>query len=292
MRVIVLTAVESKSKIIAGFPEYVVFSTNVPSTIFYTLDGTEPDQDSAIATGPVYLPTTERHVTLKVFAISGNVYSETLEFKYCNEFQDIDRTRRVDEEGINILPPCDPVVDNLSTDIYGNQTQETSIPFSELDMVASTTDSIGQELEGGTSLSFVNFPNKKLASNTTHHGKVSSTSDGYFDPYAGLILINGSSQEELSAQVVKIINRPYASMDLTSKAYNDIYQKNELVTANLVKPIYNPATGLTVFYYFDSRECRWIFSTQKTEPKSFVLDWGKNNFSFQWIHEPSGTRLF
>lgn len=292
MSVIVLTAVESKKQIIAGFPEYVTFSTNIPATIFYTLDGTEPTDDSQIAVGPIYIPTTGKKVTLKAFARTASVYSETLEFDYCAEFQDLDRTRRVDEEGLNILPPCDPVVDSLSKDIYGNPTQETSIPFQDLEMVASETNSIGEKLQQGTSLPFINKPSIKLGFDTTHHNKISSVLDGYFDPSAGVILIDGSTPENLANQVVKIINRPYNSMDTLSKQYNQMYYRSDLVTANYVRTHTNLETGKSVAYYFDSRECRWIMSTQLSEQKRKTLDWGENNFSFQWITEPSMTKLF
>jgi hypothetical protein len=292
MSTIVLTVEESKTQIVAGFPEYVTFSTNVPATIFYTLDGSEPTDDSSIATGKVYLATDQQKITLKVFARTPSVYSETLEFEYSNAAQDIDKTRRVGEEGLNILPPCDPVVDHLSKDAFGNCVQETSIPFQDLEMVASETNSIGEPLEGGTSLSFVNFSYKKLKSDTGYHGKITNTNDSYFDPVSALIIINGSTHEDMAAQVVKVINRPYHSMDLVSNSYNESYQRADLVSANFVRSISDPKTGITVFYYFDSRECRWIKSIQQTQPKTVTLDWGENNFVFRWVQEPSASRLF
>ena len=39
---------ESDGELFDGFPEYIVFKTSIPATVYYTLDGKVPDEDSLI----------------------------------------------------------------------------------------------------------------------------------------------------------------------------------------------------------------------------------------------------
>ena len=58
--------------------------------------------------------------------------------------------------------------------------------------------------------------------------------------------------------------------------------------------VYNGITGDIVFYYYDSRENRWIKSIQKTDKK--VFDFSKvspsgNRRVFNWIQDPVMSKL-
>ena len=135
----------------------------------------------------------------------------------------------------------------------------------------------------------VSVPVPPLAS-----AKTSSPNDNNldFDPKAGLIIIDGSSPEKMKGQSVKIINRPSDTLAPRSNFYKDRLDACQVITANLVRYIVNPKTGKMIFYYFDSRECRWVESIQQITPKG--LDIGKltgNPRVFAWVQDPIMSKL-
>jgi hypothetical protein len=71
MAVISVTVTQSSEQVVAGIPKTVSITTNITSTIFYTLDGTDPTLFSTIYTGPIFLPFDQLLVTLKILATNG-----------------------------------------------------------------------------------------------------------------------------------------------------------------------------------------------------------------------------
>ena len=75
-------------------------------------------------------------------------------------------------------------------------------------------------------------------------------------------------------------------------------KKNAPVTGNLVRYIYNPRTGYIKFYYFESKESRWIISKQKFNPKQISIDIptprGRTGgyVVVRWIQDRTMSRLF
>lgn len=294
---IILTVVESTSQIISGIPEYIVVETNIPAIIFYTFDGTDPTIDSSFMTdNTLYISTSQNTINVKILAISGADYSDIFEHEWGTIIPFY--TKRFENtEGISILPSGAEVVDSLSVNSDGDPTRETSIEFEDLDMVASSRD-IYKKYDGGkTSLDFINFKLEMLLSEPEqpYQSKSSSPNDNNidFDPKAGLIIIDGSTQERLNSQSIKIINRPYNTMSTRSECYNEHIQSQSILTGNFVRHFVNPQTGTVVFYYFDSRECRWINSIQHITPKR--LDLGQqvgNPRVFAWVSDPIMSKIF
>ena len=103
--VILLTIQESVEEIISGIPEEIFLSANVPATIFFTLDGTDPDTGSDMYVDGIIMPTDGITITLKAIAISGIMQSAILEETYSTDQSNIDRARLNGDEGINLLPP-------------------------------------------------------------------------------------------------------------------------------------------------------------------------------------------
>lgn len=68
MAVISISITESSEQIVSGIPKFVNISTNIPSTIFYTIDGSTPTLFSNIYTEAIFLPIDKPTATLKVFA--------------------------------------------------------------------------------------------------------------------------------------------------------------------------------------------------------------------------------
>jgi hypothetical protein len=291
---IIITVVQSTNQIISGIPEYVEVETNIPSVVFYTFDGTDPTIESEFLTGTrLLLPTAVNNVLLKLIAIAGSESSDIFEHEWVTTVNAV--TKRFEQtQGINILPPNSQVVDSIAVTADGTAARETSIEFVDLEMKATDRDKY-KKFEGGkTSLEFINFRLEILVNEIPYQSKVSSPNNNLdFDPKAGLIIIDGSTPEKMSAQSIKIINRPNNTMAPRSDAYNYRTSQESVQSSNLVRYFINPKTGKMVFYYFDSRECRWIQSIQQITPK--VLDIGQqvgNPKVFSWIQDPIMSKIF
>lgn len=291
---ILLTVTESTKQIVAGIPESLSLTTNIPATIFYTLDGTDPDESSSIVEDSVViLPTEFLEFTFKAIAITDSESTDIFEQIYSqtpNQF-----TKRFSEtDGISILPAGSEAVEYLSYDQNNNEAQQTSIPYIDLELKPSSRDTYKKYDDGKTSVDFINFTLELISSEIPYQSKVSSVNRNIdFDPMAGLIIIDGSTEEAKKSQVVKIINRPYNTMNTRSNFYNEHLQSNPVVFGNLVRYFVNPVTGKIVFYYYDSRECRWIESIQSISQKKLDLtNHMRNNYVFPWIEDPVMSKIF
>lgn len=287
--VILLTIEESENQLFSGIPEYVEFSTNVPATVFFTTDGETPTSGSEIAVGRVFMPTDGTTFSLKAIAISGAFSSDILEISYFTEQSDLDRARLIGDEGITVLSAGGTPVDNLAVDSDGNPAQETEVPVVDLDIVTSEVNRIGEENPGRTSKDFINFATVTITKDNSF--KISDVSSDNFDPTAKVIVIDGSTQEAIDNQSVRIINRPNNTMAPTSRFYNPHMEQWPLISGNLVRPMYNPKTGKAVFYYTESRENRWIKSIQEVEYNTVTISPSKKTLVFRWVDERGMAKL-
>jgi hypothetical protein len=297
--IVVLTLEESEDQIISGFPESITLSTGVlPSTIFYTLDGSDPDEDSEIFVNKITLPTTGLTTTLKAVAkvvdLSGTYYSGIVEKTYFTKQTKVDKTRLIGKEGINILPPGKTPIDNLSFNSDGDIAQATTIPIQKLDLIGSTANYKGEDISGSTTLDFINFAEKP---ESIKKPIVSSPNNNNinFDPKSFYIVIDGFTPEALDNQIVRIINRPHGTMDLVSPFYARGIQNQQVTTSNFVRYMINPNSDKIVLYYRESREGRWIKSIQKTEIKTLNLSKTASppsSFVFRWIENRAQSKLY
>jgi hypothetical protein len=291
---IIITVVQSTNQIISGIPEYVEVETNIPAVVFYTFDGTDPTLDSNFLTGTrLLLPTSGNSVSLKLVAIAGSESSDIFEHEWITIVNNI--TKRFEEtQGINILPPGVDTVDSLAITQSGSAARETSIEFVDLEIKATDRDKFKKFERGKTSLDFINFKLELIINEDPYQSKVSTVNNNLdFDPKAGLIIIDGSTPEKMTAQTIKIINRPTDTMAPRSDSYNFRVGRDSVQSSNLVRYFINPKTGKMVFYYFDSRECRWIQSIQQITPKTLNIGQQVGNPKvFSWIQDPVMSKIF
>jgi len=295
MAIIILTMTESDNQLITGIPEYVVFSTSEPSTIYYTFDGEDPTEDSDMAVGNVYLPTLIPSFTLKAISLINNDASIILEQDYAVLQDDLGVSRRTGREGVSVLPVGRDIIDSLAYDADGYAAQETSIDVTDLDIIASRTNRLGEKIvDGSSSRSFINFIKPEITSITEEYRSSPNNDNVSFNPNASVIVIDGSSVENAESQIVKIINRPHGTMSVVSPFYNEHLQSEPIVTGNFVRSMYNPTTGKIVFYYSESRENRWIKSIQKVEslPRLNLTCRMVPTFVFQWIEDRAMSKIF
>ncbi len=288
MSTIILTMTESITEIVSGVPISVTFDTNIPSNIFYTFDGTDPSEDNGqIAIDEVFLPTSGVTFTLKVIAISGSDSSDILEVEYATE-QNITKSRLTGKEGINITPVNKPIVDHRGVDADGNDALETHIPFQELDLQTSRANNRGiKSRKTETSIDFIQFPELEPVLSVPVRSDLSSVN---FDPRAKVITINGYSVEDRAAQQIEFINRPHDSFSSNSNSFNS--KMYPAITGNLVRMIAIPGTDIVMFYYYESRESRWIVSKQQYNLSELSLSPKVNTLVFRWVSRKSNSALF
>jgi hypothetical protein len=290
---ILLTIVEGDTELLDGFPETISFETDIPATVFYTLDGTTPTENSLIAIGKVFLPTLSGTLQVKAIAISGDDSSDVVSVKYENESTTLGGPRILGEEGIVVMGYGDEAVSSLGYTADGEAALKTSRDVNDLSLKGSKTDSIGVEIGGGkTSYSFVNFSLK----NEPSLPKETSTpnSNPNFDPSAKFIIIDGSTDEARDNQVVKIVNRPYNTFGTTTNFYKErLGEKEPIITGNYVRSFYNRETGKYVSYYWESLESRWIRSEQTISKKTLKIGpRSVKRFVYRWIQDRALSQLF
>lgn len=291
---IILSITEGEYELFDGFPEYVEIHSDIPSTIYYTLDGTSPDDRSLIAAGKVYLPTLSGTVTVKAVAVLGQEHSDVLEKAYYNESISADGRRNLGKEGITVYKDGADPLDSMAFSYEGEPMRSILSSRDDLDLKASMTDSLGTAFSNGkTSFDFVNFEIKQI---DPERKRVSSPNNNHnFDAAAPVIHIDGFSQDSKENQVVKIVNRPYNTFGPTTSFYKErLGQKEPIITGNYVRSFYNPKTKKYVSFYYESLESRWLRSEQVLDgDRSLSVAAGKTkSFVYRWIQDRALSQLF
>jgi hypothetical protein len=88
MAVISVTVTQSYEQVVSGIPKTVSITTNIPATIFYTLDGSTPTLFSTIYTGPIFIPYNQLLVTLSILATNGVDSSPIVVEQYITDIVD------------------------------------------------------------------------------------------------------------------------------------------------------------------------------------------------------------
>jgi hypothetical protein len=297
MAVLTITAVGLGPQLMAGIPQLVELETNLPATIYFTLDGSEPTVTSPVYTQVIQLPTM-MHVHLRALAISGPD-SGTLNITFA-ALPIVHPTRRFEGYGAGIVVDAYGVPE-VVIDGYGPDEQRpvgdfeypvnvpvrgSDIPLINLETKYSRT---GFDGEGPGTLISVGFPQDLGQRESAVDAKASSPNHNnvYFNPRSLFIVIDG--RDGYQDQSVFIINRPFGgTMDeVKYLGGKTLYQESPYISGGLVRQFYNYEKGIGVFYYFDHNECRWIKSIQKMEeklPPNVGMRRGGNPLVFSWIH--------
>jgi hypothetical protein len=276
MAVLTITAVGLGPQLIAGIPQLVELVTNLPATVFFTLDGSEPNVSSPVYVYAIELPTATR-IRLRALAVSGPD-TGTLDITFSALPGIVHPTRRFDGYGGGIIIDGygvpEVVVDGYGPDTTREITDGTypvdlpvrgsDIPLADLDIKYSRTN---EEGDGTGTLIAIGFPSDLGQRESAVDPRASSPNHNnvYFNPRSQFIVIDG--RDGYADQSVFIINRPMGgTMDdtkyLGGKA---VYEPAPYISGALARHFYNYEKGIAVFYYFDHNECRWIKSIQKIQ---------------------------
>jgi hypothetical protein len=293
MAVITISLIESPIEVVEGIPQTVSLSTNIYSTIFYTLDGEDPNTSSSIYVSPIRLPTDEGSVVLKVFATNGVDESSIISFTFGSTFVPLRRPRDTVKTDTLYNFNDNRAFSSQSSDlkvIYGNtggyvvdspdiigipdgydgtgtgtSPSETDLPYNRenYEIKYSLTDNKGQTGRGIGTLPANVVIEEKLPPPTS-----TDANSKFFNPKAMVIFQDGREEPELGN--VPLINRQFFSLGDDEKIRNgSMYYTTALdgnsPTGSMLVPRYNPREDTWTYYYRDSETNRWIISIEKNK---------------------------
>lgn len=290
MSLISITIEDSEVEVVAGIPKYVILTTNIPSTIFFTLDGSNPDTNSSIYISSIFLPT--ENLTLTLFATNGTDTSAIISKDYITTIAGPKGAVKVDQDGGNIdLFPFGSRAMNIGVPIDGN-TGITVAGFGEELVTFDGYDGTATNMtRGGTneplSAYELIFSDSDKEGTLRGHGigtlpstttiqkpaKVPNSSDAnsaFFNPRA--MVIYQDSRKEPYDKDVSQLNRQYFSTlntnvaDSGANLYNTAWESN-IPRGTFLRSHYNPRDQSITYYYIDTSTGRWIISTEPAVSK-------------------------
>lgn len=291
MSVISLTITQSSEETVSGIPNTISISSNVPSIIFYTLDGSSPTAYSPVYTHSIELPSYLPSLTLNVLATDGtsnsSVYTQTFTADL-SSIVNLTQGAQVSQATVasignpannNSLFPFGTPRLGIYDTITGRGNPDKTLLNESLPSSPNAFDA------DGNPTSFTNqpldpfgYPPKAEDKNVRVIGdngppknpQEASNNDKLFNPKALVIYHDASNTDPL---VPKIINRAAFSLENSERTKDGILLSttgldSPTITGSFIKSHYNPNTGEMTTYYRDSSVNRWIISTWKYSPTS------------------------
>lgn len=294
MSIINISITESEAQIVSGIPKTVILQSSVPCSIFYSLDGSDPDINSLIYVSPIYLPYDKGSVILKIFATNGvdssPIITETYSVKILDNTR-LPRSATTASPGAhlnNLYPfgtnPIEPVVNYLNPAEATHTVNDPSLPqipngydadgypavfsneeYSSLNyqILYSTTNSIGETGPGiGT------LPASVTIQPPVPPPNESEQFTKLFDPRAFVIYQDFSKE---NPEDPPQINKEYFSLEDSNKVRDGNNYFNHGLdspgpTGSFVKQCYNPRENTITYYYRDNASNRWIISKMPYKP--------------------------
>lgn len=292
MATITITIKESPLQLLAGIPSNITLESNVPATIFYTIDGTTPTISSSVAVGQIELPTNSGSVTVKAYATDGTDSSAIITQQYITNVvpgrHPHDKVYGRDKapgkatfpfgSPVEALSPgqrfgntAGPVVDDqqgprIPTGFDGfDGYAGYKDPTEKYDFLFSETNEIGQTGRGlGTLPARVIYVKPR---NDNTQTQSTNTASPLFDPRA-LVTFQDSRDEQYDPDIPRI-NRPYFDLEDPAKVRDGSLLTNIdtlTPTGGFLKAHFNPTDNSLTYYYYDNRVSRWIISKEPYSP--------------------------
>ena len=294
MPVISVTITESEEQVVSGIPKTVSLSTNVAATIFYTLDGADPNLFSNIYVSPIYLPTNSLSIVLKVLATDGVNYSVIVTESYTtnilnntrlphsatdnppgsnipnlypygtNDNPPTNKYYSPGDAGVTVNNPDLPVI-ATGYDGDGYETGFTNQPYNieNYNIPYSINNYLGQTGPGiGTLPASVKVLSEPVIPETT------SQFTNTFDPRAFVIF---QDFEKENPEDPPQINKQFFSLEDPNKTRDgNHYYTSGLdappVSGTFLRAHYNPRDNTITHYHLDTWSNKWIISKAPYKP--------------------------
>lgn len=264
MAVVTLTFTGSDEEITAGIPRYITITSNVPSTIYFTLDGSVPTINSPIYIDTFEMPDGETSVTLSAFGVDYDGYlGPILTQVFAADQSTIDVTRNIGLEGVVVDRYVDPTDIPVGYGYSGYLNAVSDIPRIDLEEIHSARGRLG--IAEGTQIEVGTPPPEDTAYPFDDEFQPSSkTSDDFFNPYAKTIVVDNREEN-----VIRITSRPWGSLR-TNSMHKNVWSRQELrgsdstyISGGYIRHFYSPEKNTMVGYLFDHNTNRWVKSIQE-----------------------------
>ena len=316
---LLLTVTEDATQVTFGIPKTLTLSTNFPSTIFYTIDDSEPSFDSDVYLGPIRLPTNQNTVIFKAFASDGTLVSTTTTKTYKPDVSVIHKpmdtvlnantdkgaiTRaslgassvslpvEYGEVGLRVTNAPDIEDEAFAYDGQGNRVGIADDELTTYSLIVNDRDTHGNYINKIGTIS----PKPTVIDPPDPNTPVisSKTSSRFFNPKA--LIIYSDSSDPNPNNIVETNSQFFSFMDLKKnpgELYNTAFESGP-PTGGFVRWDYNPRDGTITYAYRDSNTNRWIFSKEKYQPNDKVYnysgmvfpsspkDTGASRFVYRW----------
>jgi hypothetical protein len=262
MAVVTLTFTSSDEEIVSGIPREMTIDANVPATIYYTVDGTVPTENSPIYIETFEMPDNENSVTLSAFGVDADGYDgPILTQVFAPDTTRIDVTRNIGMEGLVVDRFVDLTNIEDGFDADSDSVRFIDEPLIDLDVIHSSRGRLG--IAEGAQIE-IGVPDPADTPNPYDNDFVpfSSNADQFFNPYAKTIIMDARIDSD-----VQILNRPWGSIRKTMS--RNLWGRQEImgtdetyISGGFVRTFYSAKHNTMVSYYFDQNELRNIKSIQ------------------------------
>jgi hypothetical protein len=264
MAVITITFTGSDEQIIDGIPRYMTIESNVPSTIYFTLDGTTPTVDSPVYIETFEMPDGRNSVIVSAYAIDSEFNSSPILTQvFAPDTSRISVSRHTGQEGF-VLNRADMGNDTpTGYDADGNPARFIDVDIETLDFVRSTRGYLG--IAEGTAIE-VNIPDPSDTPSLIDDNFVPYSTPRvgeFFHPEARLIVIDNREDNDLN-----ITLRPYGSLhniykEFGGKRIREAADDAAYISGGFARRFYDAEKNVMVSYYFDHNEGRYVKNIQE-----------------------------
>lgn len=287
MAVITLTFTGSEDQIVSGIPRTMTIESNVPITIYFTLDGTTPTLDSPIYTDTFKMPDGENSVTLSAFGVDGDsVQSPILTQVFAPDVSRMSVSRNTGLEGfvLNRADAGDNTV--IGYDADGAPASFIDVDLETLDLIRKHRGYLG--IAEGTAVE-VGIPDPEDTPSFTDDNFVPFSTPlvaEFFNPNAKLIVIDNRQDNDL-----RLILRPWGSLHNMHREFGGkrlLDPEGPYISGGFVRRFYDAKNNAMVSYYFDHNESRYVKNIQELPANipnrgSIGLQGSTKPLVFKWL---------
>lgn len=292
MPIVTLTFTGSDEEISDGIPRTMTIESNVPATIYFTLDGSTPTIDSPIYVDTFEMPDGETSVILSAFGVDAeNVAGPILVQTYAADVSRMSVSRMTGIEGFIIARDfAEPDYPDDVYDADGYIARYLDIPPDRLDYTPSDRGFEG--IAEGTRIE-VGFPDPDLTPSLIDDDMVPVTTPEVgelFHPNAKVTYIDNRIEND-----ILLILRPFGSLhnpyrEFGGKRVREVADDATYVSGGFVRRFYDTKNNIMVSYYFDHNECRYVRNIQdlpddiKNTNNIGIQPSAGRPLVFQWIY--------